>query len=187
MGDAGGAGPVMSYTGAGCGEYAAVTTYQYVGQGCGEFNAVLVPTGTNIWICVIPLGLLALLGLLWLLSQTNTATTTAVLTCGGCLAETCPYVKMHQCEPCLTNPGSAPPGKCGGTNPANGPSECSIAAILENCKTATINGQLCTAIPDPLQVCMEAAGPVGECIIFGDPHIMTFDHKRVDFYTPGEY
>jgi len=25
------------------------------------------------------------------------------------------------------------------------------------------------------------------CILFGDPHIMSFDHKRVDFYTQGEY
>jgi hypothetical protein len=29
--------------------------------------------------------------------------------------------------------------------------------------------------------------PSGTCVIWGDPHILTFDQKRVDFYTPGQY
>lgn len=33
----------------------------------------------------------------------------------------------------------------------------------------------------------ETPGAPGICIVWGDPHIMTFDHKRVDFYTAGEY
>merc|ERR1719203_1724527 len=69
--------PMMSYQGNGAGEYIATTTYQYVGRGCGEYNAIMVPTRTtNYIICIIPL--LSLLGLLcwWLLSNTNTATTT---------------------------------------------------------------------------------------------------------------
>jgi len=31
------------------------------------------------------------------------------------------------------------------------------------------------------------AGPEGTCVVWGDPHVLTFDKKRVDFYTPGEY
>jgi len=30
-------------------------------------------------------------------------------------------------------------------------------------------------------------GPPGTCTIWGDPHMLTFDNKRVDFYSPGEY
>jgi len=30
-------------------------------------------------------------------------------------------------------------------------------------------------------------GPVGTCVVWGDPHVLTFDKKRVDFYTQGEY
>jgi len=30
-------------------------------------------------------------------------------------------------------------------------------------------------------------GPPGTCTIYGDPHIMTFDNKHVDFYSQGEY
>merc|ERR1711913_187436 len=41
-----------------------------------------------------------------------------------------------------------------------------------------------TTTPSPA---MPTSGPPGTCLLFGDPHIMTFDHKRVDFYTPGEY
>merc|ERR1719189_3018921 len=27
----------------------------------------------------------------------------------------------------------------------------------------------------------------GECTVFGDPHVMSFDGERSDYYTPGEY
>jgi len=29
--------------------------------------------------------------------------------------------------------------------------------------------------------------PVGVCTVFGDPHVLTFDQKRADYYSPGEY
>jgi len=31
------------------------------------------------------------------------------------------------------------------------------------------------------------AGPVGECNVFGDPHVVTFDGQHSSFYTAGEY
>merc|ERR550525_1669146 len=30
-------------------------------------------------------------------------------------------------------------------------------------------------------------GPPKTCMVFGDPHVMTFDGNRADYYTPGEY
>ena len=38
---------IMSYSGNGCGEYVATTTYQYVGQGCGEYSTTMVPTAVT--------------------------------------------------------------------------------------------------------------------------------------------
>merc|ERR1712110_1113549 len=29
--------------------------------------------------------------------------------------------------------------------------------------------------------------PPGTCTVYGDPHVMTFDGKHLDFYSPGEY
>merc|ERR1712110_467340 len=36
-----------------------------------------------------------------------------------------------------------------------------------------------TTTPAPL--------PPGTCTVYGDPHVMTFDGKHLDFYSPGEY
>jgi len=31
------------------------------------------------------------------------------------------------------------------------------------------------------------SGPMGVCKMWGDPHILTFDHMRADYYSPGEF
>jgi len=36
-------------------------------------------------------------------------------------------------------------------------------------------------------VTVAPTGPPGTCTIWGDPHVLTFDNKHVDFYSPGEY
>jgi len=55
---------------------------------------------------------------------------------------------------------------------------CSKVTVLAKC------GQTCAVFgPD----CQIPTGPSKTCIGWGDPHILTFDNKRVDFYTEGEY
>merc|ERR550525_1139415 len=166
---------MMSYTGPGRGEYSAVTTYKYVGQG-GDFNQVIIPTGRNYCFCLLPLLLLPLLLLL---------RPQGPQFCGQCLIDNCPYVKMHQCETCLVKQGAfmTQGSPCGSEF-------CDKATILQNRQNAASGNKLCTTLPDPTQVCVPPAPeptPVqptpapsvvtisGACILFGDPHIMTFD------------
>jgi len=46
-------------------------------------------------------------------------------------------------------------------------------------------------VPQPMTVAPTPAplplGAVKTCLIFGDPHALTFDGQRADYYTPGEY
>eukprot|EP00420_Gonyaulax_spinifera_P033355 CAMPEP_0197876058 /NCGR_PEP_ID=MMETSP1439-20131203/5141_1 /TAXON_ID=66791 /ORGANISM="Gonyaulax spinifera, Strain CCMP409" /LENGTH=408 /DNA_ID=CAMNT_0043495327 /DNA_START=11 /DNA_END=1234 /DNA_ORIENTATION=+ len=45
-----------------------------------------------------------------------------------------------------------------------------------------------SSVPEPqIPVVQPAPTPIGVCTVFGDPHVLTFDHKRADYYTPGEY
>jgi len=41
--------------------------------------------------------------------------------------------------------------------------------------------------PQPNAPDVPTAAPTKTCLIFGDPHAMTFDGTRADYYTPGEY
>mmetsp|Transcript_29618 Transcript_29618/g.93423 ORF Transcript_29618/g.93423 Transcript_29618/m.93423 type:complete len:493 (-) Transcript_29618:259-1737(-) len=41
--------------------------------------------------------------------------------------------------------------------------------------------------PRPTTAPDVVTGPRKTCLIFGDPHAMTFDGTRADYYTPGEY
>jgi len=43
------------------------------------------------------------------------------------------------------------------------------------------------AAPAPMAPAPKPVGPRGECTIWGDPHLMTFDQKHNDFYSQGEY
>merc|ERR1712039_384753 len=56
---------------------------------------------------------------------------------------------------------------------------CSMAEIVKSCMQCAA---LCPTTPTT-----QPSGPPGTCVVWGDPHILTFDRKRVDFYTQGEY
>jgi len=128
-----------------------------------------VKPAPNYCVCIVSSSvLLLLLGLLlWFLLKDATATTTPVAGCNGCLA-TCQYVLSNGCATTLQ----------AGALPTTG--LCSMTAIVKGCMQCAV---LCPTTPT-------AAPPVGAaktCVVWGDPHILTFDNKRVDFYTPGEY
>jgi hypothetical protein len=42
-------------------------------------------------------------------------------------------------------------------------------------------GGTSSVTPDPV------TGPIGTCIVWGDPHVLTFDHMHADYYSPGEF
>jgi len=48
---------------------------------------------------------------------------------------------------------------------------------------------IATPAPTPAPVIVTTPRPAASkvCLIFGDPHAMTFDGQRADYYTPGEY
>jgi len=128
-----------------------------------------VKPAPNYCICIVSSSvLLLLLGLLlWFLLKDATATTTPKPGCIACL-NSCSYVLANNCAGPLQT----------GAVPTTG--MCSMGAIVRGCVACAA---LCPAEPKP-------APPLGEaktCVVWGDPHILTFDDKRVDFYTPGEY
>ena len=53
----------------------------------------------------------------------------------------------------------------------------------------TCGGMFCNMFPAMCTDCQIAppVGPLGECTLWGDPHIRTFDHIRSDYYSPGEF
>jgi len=163
-GTGGGSGN-LQFVGGGRGAYTTNTQYRYVGVGAGEFEFVK-PAAPNYCIFVVGSSLMVLLIglLLWLLFKNTTNTTTPSVGCDGCLSG---------CQYSLSNGCAAPFNSVA-------PGACAMATIVNACRQcAAICPVAPTARPNP--------GLPGTCVVWGDPHILTFDKKRVDFYTPGQY
>merc|ERR1712087_939405 len=109
------------------------------------------------------MGLLGLL--LWFLLKDATQTTTPG--CASCLAS-CSYVSTNGCVAGLESNSLPTTGAC------------TMSAMMAACTQCSTAG--CAPAPAPAP-----AGPTRTCVIWGDPHILTFDNKRVDFYTEGQY
>lgn len=174
-----GSGPAsLSFVGGGRGSYTTATEYKFVGAGAGEFE--FVKPKPNYCICIVSsTALLLILGLLlWFLLKDTTNTTTRYTTCQGCL-RICPAAANQGCLNGLST----------GVMPSFG--MCSMSALVQSCQMCSV---LCPKpAPDPVPVPVPVPVPTPSppatevCTIWGDPHIVTFDKKRVDFYTPGEY
>merc|ERR1719282_811686 len=118
-----------------------------------------------------------LLGLL-LLFLLRDVTNTTTPNCAGCLLK-CQAAKVNGCTSSLSAGVLATSGAC------------STTSLVQACLQC---GALCPTLPPapapvpvPVPVPPAPASTPGVCLVWGDPHIMTFDKKRVDFYTQGEY
>merc|ERR1712190_79456 len=145
------------------------TQYRYVGAGAGQFDYVKPPP--NYCICVVSSSvLLVLLGLLlWFLLKDQTQTTTPAFGCVGCLRK-CQYVLSNNCVNMIQRRG------IGGTTFTQSAGPCSKIAVTRACMQCANFGPDCQA-PTPPSV----------CIVWGDPHVATFDHKHASYYATGEY
>jgi len=157
---------VLTFVGAG-GDYVQETSYKYVGGGAGNFDVVSVATNPRSNMCcwiIIPLTLLLLLGLLsWLLPMLSSG-------------------------PDILSPTPAPDnGICGGVRPP-----CCLnpqvagAAGAQNLEPE-ITQALAAPKPNTCEPGSPQCGPIKACLLYGDPHVNTFDGKHADYYTPGEY
>merc|ERR550532_2648058 len=152
-----------SYVGPSAGDYAAgSSTYSYVGQGAGSFTKemVVTPYGCRLRPCCVALSLLAcLLPLLFMYLRRSPEQP------GGDaqVIVTPPPTAAPTPPPYVPPPPPPPP-----TPPPPAP----------------------TPPPPPPPVPAPVPAPVGaflSCTVFGDPHVLSFDNKRADYYSPGEY
>merc|ERR1719225_2372614 len=66
---------------------------------------------------------------------------------------------------------------------------CLLLSLLYYLLQPTCGGIFCNMFPAMCTDCQvkPPVGPLGECTLWGDPHIRTFDHIRSDYYSPGEF
>jgi len=178
----------MSFVGAG-GNYVEEVSYKYVGNGTGQFDMVAKPRRSlvGLWACIALAALIALglLLLFWPFGGPTTTTTPSTSMCStqGCDA-TCLWdvdkkghghvtcrervlwardASVHVTTGSLTEAIDLVRSEC----------QCQCA-----CTEANFGGESTTVVPPPPSA--------GFCLVWGDPHIETFDHSRADFYDEGD-
>jgi len=153
------------YVGQG-GSYNPVTSFNYVGEGAGSYEKEVVTTFYG-WkfrkCCMILVPLLLIPALIYLLMNMNKPD-----------IQPAPAEDPAQ----IIIPDPTPP-------PAPMP-------VLPPLPPAPLPTPAPTPAPMPAPTPAPAPAPVPQgplktCMVFGDPHVLTFDGKRSDYYTPGEY
>merc|ERR1719414_815178 len=115
----------LEFVGPGRGSVSTNTEYKYVGSGCGEFewvrpkpNYCICMLSTTICLLLLPL-------LLWWLLKDNTATTTPVADCFGCLS-TCNAAVTNRCVGVLKSKMVPQTGLCSVGNLINNCMQCRV-------------------------------------------------------------
>jgi len=176
----------MSFVGAG-GNYVEEVSYKYVGNGAGQFDLV----GNKKFNCgpcvgiIIGLLVLAVVLLLLFLPQPPTTTTTPLTTsmCNtqGCDA-TCLWDVDEKGHGHVTCRERVLWARDASVHVTTGSLTEAIDLVRSECQCACaeadFSGDVTTAAPP-----MPSSGT---CLVWGDPHMETFDSSRADFYDEGD-
>jgi len=212
----------MTYVGGG-GAYTTETTYKYVGTGAGEFDMVTPKKTNMMCVLGVGIGLLVLVVVIVLLllpqptSSTTLATTALPFDCNEgfgnweswsitkkswcCTNEDkgCPTTQAPTPPPTTQAPPTPPPTPPTppSTPPPTPPPTPPTTALPYDCNAGVANWMVGWSAAKKAYCCQHGgkgcALPAKVCLLWGDPHIITFDqvgtdkNQAVSFYGDGDF